>query len=81
MPYSSSRRSASKALIVSRALEELISIIRAYRQEGYNGYVRVDHVPLMAGEDTNRPGYGNVGRLFAIGYLKGLLEMSGTLEA
>lgn len=59
---------------------DMAEAIRAYQQEGYDGYIRVDHVPLMAGEDTERPGYGNVGRLFAIGYLKGLLEMTGALE-
>ena len=31
-----------------------------------------------AGDSTDRPaGYSAVGRLYAIGYLKGLLEMSG----
>ena len=54
--------------------------IRAYRDIGYNGYVRVDHVPAMAGEDPEHPGYGSVGRLFAIGYLRGLMEMAGILE-
>ena len=37
--------------------------------------VRVDHVPTMAGE-TETTGYTAVGRLYAIGYLKGLLEGS-----
>jgi dihydroxyacid dehydratase/phosphogluconate dehydratase len=44
---------------------------------GYNGQVRVDHVPAMAGEENGVPGYGQMGRLFAIGYLKGLLEGVG----
>lgn len=35
--------------------------------------VRVDHVPTMAGE-TENSGYTAIGRLYAIGYLKGLLE-------
>ena len=35
--------------------------------------IRVDHVPAMAAADAN-DGYGATGRLFAIGYLKGLLE-------
>lgn len=51
--------------------------IMAYKNIGYCGPVRVDHVPTMAGEENNRPGYGAVGRLYAIGYLKGLLEASG----
>lgn len=59
---------------------DMAAAIRAYREAGYHGYVRVDHVPAMAGEDAEHPGYGSVGRLFAIGYLKGLLEMDGSLE-
>lgn len=48
--------------------------IDAYREAGFDGPVRVDHVPTMAGESADLPGYANMGRLYAIGYLKGLLE-------
>ncbi|HEX8357768.1 MAG TPA: mannonate dehydratase, partial [Segetibacter sp.] len=41
---------------------------------GFKGTIRPDHVPTMAGEDNNRPGYMNLGPLFAIGYMRGLLE-------
>ncbi len=54
--------------------------IRSYHDVGYHGYIRVDHVPAMAGEDVHHPGYGSVGRLFAIGYLRGLLEMNQSLD-
>ena len=37
----------------------------------------MDHVPTMAGETVQNAGYDALGRLFAIGYLKGILE---TLE-
>jgi len=59
---------------------DMAEVIREYRDTGYHGYVRVDHVPTMAGEENEHPGYANVGRLFAIGYLRGLLEMAGALE-
>lgn len=59
---------------------DMAAAVRAYKEVGYDGYVRVDHVPAMAGEDAEHPGYGSVGRLFAIGYLRGLLEMNGSLE-
>ena len=59
---------------------DMAAAIRAYSEIGYTGYVRVDHVPTMAGEDITRPGYTNVGRLYAIGYLKGLMEMAGVYE-
>lgn len=59
---------------------DMVEAVKAYREIGYDGYVRVDHVPAMAGEDPEHPGYGSVGRLFAIGYLKGLLQMAGIYE-
>ena len=34
--------------------------------------MRPDHIPMMAGEDNSNPGYHTNGRLFAIGYMKGL---------
>lgn len=53
---------------------DMAQTLRCYRDQGYRGPVRVDHVPTMAGENNANPGYASVGRLFAIGYLKGLLE-------
>ncbi len=57
-------------------ITDMAACIRAYLEVGYGGYARVDHVPTMAGEENNRPGYESLGRLFAIGYFKGMLEMS-----
>ena len=34
--------------------------------------IRVDHVPTLAGEESRVSGYDALGRLFAIGYLKGI---------
>ena len=53
---------------------DMANIIRLYKKCGVDVPVRVDHVPTMAGEDRC-DGYAALGRLFAIGYLKGLLEM------
>lgn len=36
--------------------------------------MRPDHVPTMAGEDNSNPGYHMKGRLFAIGYIRGLSD-------
>lgn len=49
-------------------------MIELYQKYCPNAAVRVDHVPTMAGEENLLPGYGDLGRLYAIGYLKGLLE-------
>jgi mannonate dehydratase len=53
---------------------DMLACMRAYRDIGYEGVCRPDHVPTMEGDTTGRPGYTSIGRLFAIGYLKGLRE-------
>lgn len=50
--------------------------VRLYEKYCPEAFVRVDHVPTMAGETNDNPGYQYLGRLFAIGYLKGLMEMA-----
>lgn len=52
---------------------DMADIMKLYKKCGVNVPVRVDHVPLMAGENGN-DGYTALGRLFAIGYLKGILD-------
>lgn len=51
--------------------------IQCYRDFAPDAPVRIDHVPTMAGEQNGRPGYETVGRLYAIGYLRGLCEANG----
>jgi mannonate dehydratase len=46
----------------------------AYRDIGFAGVCRPDHVPTMAGDSNDRPGYSMLGRLFAIGYIRGLIQ-------
>jgi len=53
---------------------DMLACMRAYRDIGYDGVCRPDHVPTMEGDRNDRPGYSSIGRLFAIGYLKGLRE-------
>lgn len=55
---------------------DMLAAIRAYRDIGYDGLMRPDHVPTMAGESNDNPGYETRGRLFAIGYMRGLLEQT-----
>ena len=53
---------------------DMAKILRLYTSLGIDVPIRVDHVPLMAGERQDTAGYTALGRLYAIGYLKGLLE-------
>ena len=55
-------------------LIKMANIMKLYKKHNINVPIRVDHVPLMAGESQGFAGYTAVGRLFAIGYLKGILE-------
>ena len=52
----------------------MADIMRLYKECNISVPIRVDHVPLMAGESQDVAGYTALGRLYAIGYLKGILE-------
>jgi mannonate dehydratase len=53
---------------------DMLACVRAYAETGFTGVCRPDHVPTLEGERNDSPGYQALGRLFAIGYLKGLHE-------
>ncbi|MWV39885.1 mannonate dehydratase [Natrialba sp. INN-245] len=53
---------------------DMQAAIDAYREVGFDGPIRPDHVPTMEGEDNSIPGYHITGKIFAVGYIKGLLE-------
>ena len=53
---------------------DMVACMQAYKEVGYDGICRPDHVPTM-GEDSNQNfGYSEIGRRFASGYLKGLRQ-------
>lgn len=52
----------------------MLDAMRAYFEIGFDGPMRPDHVPTMEGEGNDHPGYEAMGRLFALGYTKGLME-------
>ncbi len=57
---------------------DMAAAMRAYRDAGFDGYMRCDHVPRMAGDrDDSHPGYEALGKLFAIGYMKGIMAGLG----
>ena len=53
---------------------DMLAAMLAYREIGFDGPIRPDHAPSMEGETNTNPGYEAFGRLFAVGYMKGLLE-------
>lgn len=53
---------------------DMAAAMDAYYKTGFTGPVRPDHVPTMAGEALKEPGYDMMGRLYAIGYVRGLQQ-------
>lgn len=53
---------------------DMVEAMRAYREVGFNGPMRPDHVPQLSGEDDGPAGYTMLGRLYAYGYIKGLMQ-------
>lgn len=53
---------------------DMYKAMKAYYDIGYKGPIRPDHVPTMAGDNNDRPGYSTIGTLYAIGYMRGLIE-------
>lgn len=52
---------------------DLVGVFTKLRNIGFDGYLRSDHAPLLATDESNSPeGYGMEGHIFAIGYLRGL---------
>lgn len=53
---------------------DMPALLKHYHDVGFDGPIRVDHVPTMAGERNDTHGYSVLGRLFALGYLKGVAQ-------
>ena len=59
---------------------DMAAAMRAYRDIGFTGPMRPDHVPQLFGEDDGEPGYTMLGRLFAYGYMRGLMHATERIE-
>lgn len=53
---------------------DMLACMQAYKDIGFEGVLRPDHVPTMEGDSNDNPAYSAIGRLFAIGYIKGLRQ-------
>lgn len=56
---------------------DMAAAMRAYHDIRFDGPIRPDHVPQLVGEDDGEPGYTTRGRLFAWGYIRGLMQSAG----
>ncbi len=53
---------------------DMLACMKAYRDIGFDGVLRPDHVPTVEGDSNADAGYSAFGRLYAIGYIRGLRE-------
>jgi mannonate dehydratase len=56
---------------------DMVALLKLYHQVGFDGPIRPDHAPTLEGEANEVPGYAMLGRMFAIGYMKGIAQASG----
>ena len=63
---------------------DMVKMLKLYGEHGFDGPLRPDHCPAMAGElhrneaaGALSSGYEMQGRLFAVGYIKGICEAIG----
>ena len=57
---------------------DMVACMRAYREVGFTGAMRSDHVPTLEGDSAEVPGYSRLARLHAIGYMAALLEVTAS---
>jgi mannonate dehydratase len=53
---------------------DMAEMLKLYHEVGFRGPIRPDHAPTLADESNERPGYAMQGKVFAIGYMKGITE-------
>ncbi|MBC7737472.1 MAG: mannonate dehydratase [Candidatus Saccharibacteria bacterium] len=53
---------------------DMLECMKAYRDIGFTGVLRPDHVPTVEGDSNANAGYSSFGRLYAIGYIRGLRQ-------
>ncbi len=53
---------------------DMLACMQAYRDIGFEGVLRPDHVPTVEGDSNANAGYSSFGRLYAIGYIRGLRQ-------
>jgi mannonate dehydratase len=53
---------------------DMYAAMKAYYDIGFKGPIRPDHVPTMFGDSNEHPGYSTIGTLYALGYIRGLME-------
>jgi mannonate dehydratase len=53
---------------------DMAKAIQGYMAIGFDGPIRPDHTPTFAIDENETGGYNILGRLFAVGYMRGLID-------
>jgi mannonate dehydratase len=53
---------------------DMLACMQAYKDVNFDGVLRPDHVPTVEGDSNENAGYSSFGRLYAIGYIRGLRQ-------
>ena len=53
---------------------DMAKMLKVYHEVGFDGPIRPDHAPTLANESNQNPGYAMQGKVFAIGYIKGITQ-------
>ena len=56
---------------------DMARMLKVYSECGFSGPMRPDHAPTMEGEANDHPGYAMTGKVFAFGYMRGILDAYG----
>ncbi|MGH9470719.1 MAG: mannonate dehydratase [Terriglobia bacterium] len=56
---------------------DMAGMMQVYYDAGFAGPMRPDHAPTLEGESNENPGYEILGKIFAIGYMKGIMVRAG----
>jgi mannonate dehydratase len=52
----------------------MVRMLQVYSESGFVGPMRPDHAPTLDNEDNDHPGYGMNGKIFAFGYMAGIMR-------
>ena len=53
---------------------DMAKMLEIYSKNGFHGPIRPDHAPTLEGESNAAPGYAMSGKLFAFGYMIGVMK-------
>jgi mannonate dehydratase len=53
---------------------DMAKMLEIYDKAGFSGPIRPDHAPTLSGESEESRGYGMLGKIFAFGYMIGIMN-------